>query len=72
VPALSGKLCDNVCYQMGLVTEIADVAEMWGMVDHKTVRTVRFFAHKANTFLDHPDKEWTKEVKLETDSKCSL
>src|SRR5215467_370057 len=28
------------CHQMGLVTGIADVAEVWGMEDHKTVRTV--------------------------------
>ena len=41
MPELSGKLRDNVCCQKGLVTGIADVAEMWGMEDHKTARTVR-------------------------------
>jgi len=49
---LSGELRDNVCYQTGLVTGIADVAEMWGVEDHKTVRTVPFLAHKADTFLE--------------------
>ena len=49
---LSGELRDNVYYQTGLVTGIADVAEMWGVEDHKTVRTVRFLAHKADTFLE--------------------
>ena len=67
MPDLSGKLRDNVCYQMGLVTGIADLTEMWGMEDHKAVRIVRFLAHKAATILDHPDKGWTTEVKLETE-----